>query len=80
MQVWYVPDGQMMLEMAESLVTMAGHQRKVSSGQLEDNAKGKIYLSWTHIVMIVLLSIFFNIPNKCFCSRFLKKFISIKNI
>ena len=49
MQVWYVPDGQMMLEMAESLVTMAGHQRKVRSGELEDSAqsaktaKGKIY-------------------------------------
>ena len=47
MQVWYVPDGQMMLEMAESLVTMAGHQRKVSSGHLGDTAKGKIYLSCT---------------------------------
>ena len=40
-QVWYVPDGQMMLEMAESLVTMAGHQRKVRSGQLGDSAQCK---------------------------------------
>ena len=61
MQVWYVPDGQMMLEMAESLVTMAGHQRKVGSGHFGDTAKRKIYLSWTHIVivMLVLLSTFF---------------------
>ena len=47
MQVWYVPDGQMMLEMAESLVTMAGHQRKVGSRHLGDRANGKIYLSVT---------------------------------
>ena len=52
MQVWYVPDGQMMLEMAESLVTMAGHQRKVGSGQLGD------WFCWT----FKIISLNMNIP------------------
>ena len=28
-RIWYVPDGQTMLEMSESLVTLTGHRRKV---------------------------------------------------
>ena len=30
-KVWYIPDGQMMLEMTEGLVTLIGHKRKVGA-------------------------------------------------